>query len=59
MILILTGPPAAGKSTLGPLIAKQRRRCAVIDVDWVRAMLVQPHIAPWLGEEGMAQQEDR
>lgn len=55
MILILTGPPAAGKSTLGPLIAKGLGRCAVIDVDWVRIMVVQPHIAPWLGEEGMAQ----
>ncbi len=55
MILILTGPPAAGKSTLGPLIAKRLARCAVIDVDWVRAMVVQPHVAPWLGEEGMAQ----
>lgn len=55
MILILTGPPAAGKSTLGPLIAKQLERCAVIDVDWVRAMVVQPHTAAWLGEEGMAQ----
>ena len=55
MILILTGPPAAGKSTLGSLIAKRRQRCAVIDVDWVRVMVAQPHIAPWLGEAGMAQ----
>ena len=55
MILILTGPPAAGKSTLGPLIAKRLDRCAVVDVDRVRAMVVQPHIAPWLGEAGMAQ----
>ncbi|MFN8493385.1 MAG: hypothetical protein U0350_37650 [Caldilineaceae bacterium] len=55
MILILTGPPAAGKSTLGPMLAKQLERCAVIDVDWVRAMLVQPHIAAWWGEAGMAQ----
>jgi shikimate kinase len=55
MILILTGPPAAGKSTLGSLIAKRLERCAVIDVDWVRAMLVQPHISAWLGEAGMAQ----
>lgn len=55
MILLLTGPPAAGKSTLGPLIAKRLERCAVIDVDRVRAMVVQPHIAPWLGEEGMTQ----
>ncbi|MBX3014955.1 MAG: AAA family ATPase [Caldilineaceae bacterium] len=55
MIMILTGPPAAGKSTLAPLIAQQRPRGAVIDVDKVRAMVVQPHIAPWLGEAGMAQ----
>lgn len=55
MILILTGPPAAGKSTLGPLIAKQLAQCAVVDVDWVRAMVVQPHIACWLGDAGRAQ----
>ena len=55
MILILTGPPAAGKTTIGPLLAKQLERCAVVDVDQVRAMVVQPHIAPWRGEAGMAQ----
>lgn len=54
-ILILSGPPAAGKSTMGPLIAKDLERCAVIDVDLLRTMVVQPHIAPWLGEIGMAQ----
>ncbi|MCX6046201.1 MAG: AAA family ATPase [Chloroflexi bacterium] len=55
MILILTGPPAAGKSTIGPLLAKQLDRCAVIDVDVLRAMVVQPHIAPWRGEAGRQQ----
>lgn len=55
MILILTGPPAAGKSTLGPLIASQLERCAVIDVDRVRLMVAQPHVPPWSGEEGMRQ----
>lgn len=54
-ILILTGPPASGKNSLAPLIAKQRQRCAVIDVDQVRWMLVQPHTAPWEGEEGKRQ----
>lgn len=54
-VLILTGPPAAGKSTIGPMIAKQLARCAVIDVDQLRTMVVQPHIAPWRGETGMAQ----
>ncbi len=55
MILILTGPPAAGKSTIGPLIAEQLDRCAVIDVDWLRRMVTQPHIAPWRGEAGLSQ----
>ena len=55
MILILTGPPAAGKTTLGPRIAGQLSSCAVVDVDVVRAMVVQPHIAPWRGAAGTAQ----
>ena len=55
MILIITGPPAAGKSTIGPLLAKTLTRCAVIEVDWLRKMVVQPHLAPWRGEAGMAQ----
>lgn len=55
MILIITGPPAAGKSTIGPLLAKALPRCAVIEVDWLRKMIVQPHIAPWRGEAGRAQ----
>ena len=55
MVLILTGPPAAGKTTLGPRIAAQLSHCAVVDVDVVRAMIVQPHIAPWRGEAGMLQ----
>jgi chloramphenicol 3-O-phosphotransferase len=54
-ILILTGPPASGKNSVAPLIARQRQRCAIIDVDQVRWMLVQPHAAPWEGEEGKRQ----
>lgn len=55
MILILTGPPAAGKSTIGSLLANKINRCAVIDVDMLRAMVVHPHTPPWEGNEGMAQ----
>jgi hypothetical protein len=54
-ILILTGPPASGKNSVAPLIARRRQRCAIIDVDQVRWMLVQPHMAPWDGEEGKHQ----
>lgn len=55
-MLILTGPTASGKNTVGNLLARQRQRCAVIDFDLVRAMFVQPHAPPWFGEEGKAQQ---
>ena len=55
-MLILTGPTAAGKNTVGRLLAYQRHRCAVVDFDLVRAMFVQPHQPPWMGEEGKMQQ---
>ncbi len=55
-MLLLTGPTAAGKNTVALQLAKQQKRCAVVDFDAVRAMFVQPHHAPWQGEEGKAQQ---
>ncbi|MCP4427798.1 MAG: hypothetical protein GY803_25225 [Chloroflexi bacterium] len=56
-VLILTGPPATGKNTIAALIAKRFNHCAVIDVDIVRWMVLQPHAAPWDGEDGKAQQK--
>lgn len=55
-VLILTGPAGAGKNTVAQIFAKKRERCAIIDVDIVRWMLLQPHRAPWDGEEGGRQQ---
>jgi guanylate kinase len=55
MILILTGPAAAGKNTVGHIIAQMREKCAVIDVDDIRHMAIKPHIAPWYGEAGLKQ----
>lgn len=55
-VLILTGPPGAGKNTIATAYARQQARGAVIDVDLVRWMIVQPHKAPWEGEEGRWQQ---
>lgn len=55
-ILILTGPSAAGKNTVAAQLSQMRERCAVIDVDAVRQMLVKPHHAPWDGDEGVRQQ---
>ena len=54
-ILILTGPPGAGKNTVAAAFAQRRERCAVIDVDLVRRMVAQPHHAPWEGAEGAQQ----
>jgi predicted kinase len=56
-IVVLTGGPGAGKSTIAHAVAPLRRRCAVIEVDDVRHMLVQPHAAPWEGVEGLRQQK--
>ena len=55
-IVILTGPAGAGKNTVAEIFAKKRERCAVVDVDVVRHMLVEPHKAPWAGDEGRVQQ---
>src|SRR5690349_9064016 len=54
--VVLTGGPGAGKTTVAHAVAVGRRRCAIIDVDDVRHMLVQPHVAPWGGSEGRRQQ---
>ena len=55
-IIILTGPAASGKNTISKILAQKKRECAIIDVDAVRQMYVQPHKAPWDGEEGKSQQ---
>ena len=55
-VLVLSGPPAAGKNTIAQVIAERLQRCAVVDVDVVRWMALRPHAAPWEGDEGRAQQ---
>lgn len=57
-ITLLTGPAASGKNTAAYLYATRYcERCAVIDGDVVRAMLRQPHTAPWEGDEGLRQHQ--
>ena len=53
--LLLTGGPAAGKSTTARRLASALPRAAVIDVDDVRQLIVAGHAAPWEGEEGVRQ----
>ena len=54
-VLLLTGPPAAGKNTVGKLVAERLERSALVDADQVRAMVRRPHVAPWYEGEGTAQ----
>ena len=53
--LVLTGAPAAGKSTTGRLVAQSRPRCAFIDVDDLRHLIVNGHRAPWEADGGPEQ----
>ena len=47
-ITLLTGPAACGKNTIAHVYATEfREACAVVDVDQLRWMLRQPHLAPW------------
>ncbi|TDE42612.1 hypothetical protein E1295_27495 [Nonomuraea mesophila] len=54
-VLVLSGPPAAGKSTLGRRVASTPDRCAFIDVDDVRQLVLAGMAAPWDGAEGRRQ----
>jgi len=55
MIIILTGPAGSGKNTIANLYARSRTKGADIDVDLLRWMYRQPHVALWEGEEGFKQ----
>lgn len=52
MILIITGPPAAGKTTISNMLSTMVPNCALIDADALRAMVRNPHIPPWEGKAG-------
>ena len=54
--LLLTGGPAAGKSSTALLVVEPLRRAAVIDVDDIRHLVVAGGAAPWDGSEGRLQQ---
>jgi predicted kinase len=47
MLLILTGPPGAGKTTVGAIIASESPLSACIHSDWFWGTIVNGHIPPW------------
>ena len=53
--LVLTGGPAVGKTVTEHHLATRRARCAVIDVDDVRQLIVSGGVAPWSRDEGVRQ----
>lgn len=54
--LLLTGPPAAGKSATARELAARLPLAAVLDVDDIRQLVVSGHAAPWDGPAGADQQ---
>jgi dephospho-CoA kinase len=50
--LVLTGPPAEGKSSAARSLAAARARCAVIEVDDLRQLVRSGAAAPWEGDAG-------
>jgi len=46
-LLLLTGSPGCGKTTVAPLVADRRARSACLDLDWFLAKLRSGVIEPW------------
>jgi hypothetical protein len=46
-LVVITGPPGAGKTTVGAIIASESPLSACIHSDWFCTTIVNGHIAPW------------
>ncbi len=47
MLLILAGPPGAGKTSVGGIITAESPLSACIHSDWFWTTIVNGHVAPW------------
>ncbi len=55
-LLLLTGAPGCGKTTVAPLVAQKAPLSVCLDLDWFFAKLMRGAIAPWREE---AHQQNR
>jgi len=46
-LLLLSGPPGAGKTTVGRIVASKSSRSACIQSDWFWTTIVNGHVPPW------------
>lgn len=51
MLIIISGTPAAGKSSVSKALAKKFPKSAYISVDQMRSMIIGGNIAPWLDKD--------
>ena len=47
IVCFITGPAGAGKSTVSKVLAEKFAKSAVIDVDYLRSMIVGGYVKPW------------
>src|ERR1035441_11021564 len=55
-LLLLTGSPGCGKTTIAPLVADHAPLSVCLDLDWFFAKLLSGALEPWRGE---AHQQNR
>jgi adenylate kinase family enzyme len=49
-VLLVTGPPGSGKSTVADLVADRFTRACHVESDWFWTTIVKGAVAPWLTE---------
>ena len=49
-VLLVTGPPGSGKSTVAPLVAAHFDLAVCMEADWFWTTIVRGHVDPWLPE---------
>jgi predicted kinase len=49
-VLIVSGPPGSGKSTVAPLVARRCASAVCLESDWFWTTIASGHVTPWLAE---------